>query len=184
MNMSERYPGEMLSVKVIPLTRSKFAIIDPEDYELVSQYKWRSLKHRSAWYAVASIPHPDGGYDSRGWRRYTTRSMHQLITGYPETDHQNGNGLDNRRCNLRPATSAQNAANRKRRSDNTSGHVGITWHKRYMKWQARIGYNGIQYHLGNYDRIQDAIAAYHVAAQSVFQEFASHCCNASPQLRN
>ena len=53
-------------------------------------------------------------------------------------DHANGDGLDNRWCNLRLATYGQNSANAGKRSNNTSGRKGVTWSKRAGKWEAQI----------------------------------------------
>lgn len=69
-----------------------------------------------------------------------------------EIDHINGNGSDNRWCNLREATHSQNAQNVPRR--------GVSWHKRYKKWGARLCLNSISYHIGWFETEQEALQAY------------------------
>ncbi len=76
-----------------------------------------------------------------------------------EIDHINGNGLDNRLCNLRAVTNAENSKNLRVFNTNTSGVTGVVWHKHYKKWQAQIGLNGKCIFLGRYKDIKDAISA-------------------------
>lgn len=97
----------------IELSRGLVAIIDEEDYWLVSQFKWRANPLRNdRFYARTRIPNGDK-------KMY----MHCLIAGFPpfHLDHINGDSLDNRRSNLRPATNSQNGANRPRTRNNKSG---------------------------------------------------------------
>jgi hypothetical protein len=78
-----------------------------------------------------------------------------------QLDHINGIKDDNRICNLREATTAQNQQNLRRpRSDNTSGYLGVTWDKRRGKWRAQIGTNGAIRHRGYFTTPEDAHQAY------------------------
>lgn len=81
-----------------------------------------------------------------------------------------GNGLDNRRSNLRPATRAQNNANRRLRRDNTSGYKGVSFYK--GKWKAQIMHAGKAYVLGCYDTKEEAFKVYCEAAKRFHGEFA------------
>lgn len=72
-----------------------------------------------------------------------------------EIDHINGNRSDNRITNLRSVCHYENMRNRKRGSDNTSGVMGVSWHKVNSKWRARIG----EELLGDFDKFEDAVAA-------------------------
>src|ERR1017187_6539686 len=112
----------------IPLTQGKFALIDDRDYWLVRQFTWCAQKTGRNWYARASVSHTQ------------CISMHRLLAGFPpfSLDHKNGNGLDNRRRNLRPATSSEQAMNRRLRNDNKTGFTGVYWHKRDGVWHAQI----------------------------------------------
>ncbi|WPJ68520.1 hypothetical protein OMDBNIEC_00034 [Salmonella phage STP-SP5] len=74
-----------------------------------------------------------------------------------QIDHDNGNGLDNRLINLNKSNKFINACNHKRRKDNTSGVTGVSFHKRYQKWQVRINNKGQRIHLGNYDTFEEAV---------------------------
>ena len=89
-----------------------------------------------------------------------------------ESDHKNGIKSDNRWSNLRQATSVQNAQNRKRRIDNTSGHKGVYWDTRYNHWYACITVNKKTLYLGSYKNNKAAaIDAYNKAARKYFGEF-------------
>lgn len=66
-------------------------------------------------------------------------------------DHINGNTVDNRISNLRDVPHIENCRNTKKRSDNTSGVLGVRWHKRDRKWAANITVSGKLIHIGNFD---------------------------------
>lgn len=76
-----------------------------------------------------------------------------------QLDHINRNRSDNRISNLRDVTNKQNHQNRSKSSNNTSGHPGVSWHKRYSKWQARIRHNYKLIHLGYFDTKEEALSA-------------------------
>ena len=76
-----------------------------------------------------------------------------------QIDHINRNKTDNRIANLREVTNKQNQQNASKRSDNTSGHPGVSWYKRDSKWQARIKHNQKDTHLGYFENLEEAIAA-------------------------
>lgn len=86
-------------------------------------------------------------------------------------DHVNGDGLDNRIVNLRPATASQNMANARLSNRNSSGEKGVSWNSRAKKWQAFIGVAGKNKNLGQFAVKADAIEAYRSAAQRYFGEF-------------
>lgn len=79
-------------------------------------------------------------------------------------DHSNGNRLDNRLENLRPATSSQNNANRVKSNNNTSKFKGVYWNKKRKKWHSQIQTNGKKYNLGLYEIEVDAARAYNESA--------------------
>lgn len=87
-------------------------------------------------------------------------------------DHKNGNRLDNRLQNLRPASPRLNQANRRIAKNNTSGVKGIIKEKGRTKWRARIRFHGKLLHLGAFDTKEEAAAAYASNAQRYFGEFA------------
>ena len=146
----------------IQLSGDKVAIVDSGDYEWLNQWKW---SHNGHGYAERVVTR-------NGIQKHIM--MHRLIINTPDnmdTDHVNHNGLDNRRCNLRICTTSQNQANQRIRSDNTSGKVGVSWHKTHKKWSANIRHNGKQVYLGLFDSIEDASNAYSAKAKELFGEF-------------
>ncbi len=151
------------------LAAGRSAIIDDEDFALVSQYRWNAWeRHRPGRsdgpYAQATIRLPNG--------RTTTIRMHSLIMGSPGVDHKNGDGLDNTRGNLRLATSVQNGANQRPNLGTSSAYKGVSWHRDRRKWQANIGVAGKQRYLGLFSDEEDAARAYDDAAREAFGEFA------------
>ena len=74
-------------------------------------------------------------------------------------DHINGDRVDNRIVNLRLVSYRENALNCKRPRHNTSGHVGVTWHKQASKWMAQVQFEGKCYYLGLFDDISLALDA-------------------------
>ncbi len=102
--------------------------------------------------------------------------MHREIMNFPKgllVDHRNNNTLDNRRANLRPATSSQNMVNRRRdKSKNSSQFRGVRFRKERGRWSAQITINGKTFWLGSYDNEIDAARAYDRAAMKYHGEFA------------
>lgn len=146
--------------KTIQLTRGQFAIVDDADYSELSQYKWTAIWDRTGnrWYAA------------RTEKRKSVR-MHQRIMGGLWIDHINGNGLDNRRENLRFCDRKQNQWNSKKRKG-TSQYKGVNLDKKAGKWRAQIKYNNRKIWLGRHDKEEDAALAYDSAARRLFGEFA------------
>lgn len=153
-------------MKTIPLTQGFSAIIDDEDFELVSKHKWHVHHSGKNHYAVANVTLPDG--------RRTTIQMHALILGNPGsiTDHKDGDGLKNTRSNLRPCTHQQNIFNQgvQAHVSKTSRYKGV--HLFEKKWLARIMINKKMNHLGSFENESDAARAYDRAAKELFGEFA------------
>lgn len=154
--------------KTIPLTQGKVAIVDDADFESLSKHKWYYLKG----YAVRKIRHDD---------KQRTIYMHHAILKPPlgfESDHLNGNGCDNRRCNLRSCTHSQNLRNsakpaHRRGNICSSKYKGVTWHKPARKWQAQIKLDGMNRYLGLFNDEQEAALRYNIEATKLFGEFAN-----------
>ena len=152
----------------IELTRGKVAVIDDADAGLLIGYNWEARKLHGVWYACGRV--------SRKVSQSRPRvNMHHLILGKnpgAQIDHRDGDGLNNRRDNLRPATHSQNQANQRRlRSDNTSGFKGVV--KAQGKWHARIWHQGKRINIGTFATAELAAAAYDNTAREVFGEFAA-----------
>jgi hypothetical protein len=91
--------------------------------------------------------------------------------GDDEIDHRDGNGLNNKWGNLRRGTTAQNQQNQRRaRSDNALGVLGVTFDSRRKKYRATIMKNGKQVHLGMHLTQEEASAAY-LSAKRKLHEF-------------
>lgn len=98
---------------------------------------------------------------------YVHRVAYVLMTGqYPVegVDHKNGNPADNRWCNLRAATHAENMQNRKKATHNTNPYKGVRKASTDGKWSARIVVDKHEQHLGTFSSAQAAYAAYRKAA--------------------
>ena len=147
--------------KLIPLTQGKFAIVDAEDYDHLMQWKWYVNKRRNISYAVRDIV-VDGKKKSI-W-------MHRLINDTPEhllTDHINGEGLDNRKANLRSVTHQENMINCGRWKKGGSKYRGVSWHKSNKCWIAQITVNCKNTWIGSYKTELEAKTAYDVKRAEV-----------------
>jgi hypothetical protein len=151
-------------MREIPLTHGAVAIVDDEDYLLVSRYRWVYVKR----------PSSTTGY---AFSLDIYREMGKFLVDRPagmEIDHVNGNGLDNRRSNLRICTSTENRRNRRKpRAPGASRFKGVR--PRNEKWRAEIKINGEHRCLGTYASEEDAAKAYDAAARELHGEFA--CLN-------
>jgi hypothetical protein len=150
----------------IPLTLGQYAIVDPEDYYALSKYNWFAVPSGSIYYAMRN--------DFVG-HKYAPVSMHRQIMSVPKwlvVDHINGNGLDNRRDNLRGITAAQNRFNRRKRAKASSKFKGVCWHKLSERWMVNISANRHRIFLGYFDNEIEAAKAYDEAAKQYHGEFA------------
>lgn len=140
------------------------ALIDPEEYERLSKFKWHvgGNKKCNTVYACS--------------RNGKTRiKMHRLIMDAKKgeiVDHINGCGIDNRRANLRLCTHSQNMGNMQRMACGSSQFKGVSWDKVKKRWFAKITVNYKQIALGRYKNEMDAARAYDLAAKKHFGSFA------------
>ena len=155
-------------MKTIGLTQGYKALVDDEDYELVNQFKWYADVRRRK---DGSIKRVYAGHDFCGKPR-RMQHMHCFVMGTKGVDHEDHNGLNNQKHNLRLAKQAQNCANTKKAINNTSGFKGVTWSRAAKKWMAQIMVKGKCIYLGIFTDIIDAARAHDVAALKHFGEFA------------
>lgn len=127
-------------------------IIDLEDVEKCKNHKWhKKHSNRGKYYVFTRIE----GKPIR---------LHRFVIDYYdlvlEIDHINGDSLDNRKENLRKITHQKNVQNQNKiPSNNASGYIGVGWDKRNKKWRAQIKTNKKVFHLGSFEKIEDAIIA-------------------------
>jgi hypothetical protein len=138
------------------------ALVDDEDFDAVSAGgKWYAKPRHRTFYAARN--HWLNG-------KSIHVQMHGLITGLNFVDHANGDGLDNRRVNLRVADRSQNMMNRAMNLNNKSGFKGV--HKDKTRWRAGIQVDRRRISLGGFATPEEAARAYDVAALHYFAEFA------------
>lgn len=151
-------------MKCIELTQGRVAIVSDEDFAELAQWRW--------YYARV-------GYAARRKRRPGRSSivvyMHREIMCSEfgqEVDHINRDRLDNRRENLRVATSSQNKFNQGKQANNTSGYKGVSFHKQRGRWVAEIWQFNKKHYLGLFETREAAAKAYNDAALRLHGEFA------------
>jgi hypothetical protein len=137
-------------------------LVDEQDAEWLSRYRWRAIRIRHTWYAVRA--------DSDG-----LVYMHREILDAPAgliVDHRDGNGLNNTRANLRLVTARENAINAAKRAGCSSRHRGVDWCKSMRAWRVRVWPDGREQLVGYYTTEEEAAEARRRAAVTVYGEFA------------
>ncbi len=106
-------------IRLIPLTQGQNVVVDAADYEYLCQWNWSAKRRQETFYAKR-VEYSGG--------RKKTIYMHRVIVGgdHAATDHRNGDGLDNRRLNLRPGSHRANMNNRKNSKDRNPKY-GSAW---------------------------------------------------------
>ncbi len=147
-------------MKTIPLTNGKVALVDDEDFEELSKYKWYyNLKNKSVC-ASGGIP-----------------MSHIILQTNKWVDHKDGNKLDFQRSNLRICTNSQNQQNkRKQKKKVSSKYKGVYFFRK--KWKTEISFRDIfgqraHIYLGSFHIEEEAAKTYDTAARKYFGEFAA-----------
>lgn len=155
--------GKTTLVKIIPLTQGKQAMVDNQDFDAVSKFKWHAIFDGWNWYAAKKV-------NGRCHR------MHTFLMEPPNgvfIDHKDGNGLNNQRRNLRICTHAQNLRNSRPKKSHTSKFKGVSWKKPNKCWTAQIKVGKKMKYLGLFTSERAAAEAYDFAADHYFGNFAS-----------
>jgi len=145
----------------VRLNNGMYEVVDDADYELVRVHNWTALHHRNTWYALTRV-------------KGKTVRMHRLIFNAPpgvQVDHKDGDGLNNRRGNLRDGSNSQNQANRHRVNSNT-GFKGVSRaydNFRDRPYLAKIG----RVHIGWFSTAKQAAIAYNEKAVELYGTFAN-----------
>jgi AP2 domain len=155
-------------MREVPVSGTWTALVDDEDYALVAEHTWSIHVTRSGnRYARCQSSH------GRGYRNPCRLLMHTLLTGWPRVDHEDRNGLNNQRSNLREASVSQNLANQRAVRGKGSRFKGVAWSG--WKWRADIRVDRKRTYLGSFSTEEAAAQAYDRAAMEKFGEFA--CTN-------
>lgn len=161
-------PLPNFQMKAIPLTNGGVTLIDDEDFEMVSKLKWY-------WMKTPSVHKRYVASSSSINNKTRMISLHRMLMGFPKgklIDHKNGDTLDNRKCNLRVCSNAENSRNRRKITGCSSRFKGVHWDKKCKKWHAKIKRDGKTRSLGFFDDEEAAARAYNVAAPLFHGEFA------------
>ena len=163
------------NIRLIHLTKFKFAIVDAEDFDRINKFFWCARHGTNTWYATRCKRTGEKTGNTFVW-------MHNMIVPPPKglmIDHANQNGLDNRKTNLRFATRAQNMQNRRKfKTGCTSKYKGVihrNYHNRRKLWNGYINVNRRRIHLGCFLTELEAARAYDEAARKYHKEYA--CLN-------
>lgn len=135
---------------------------DWEDFDKIKDYCWSECVSPTTGYHMLKAKKPQSN---------NTIAMSHLL-GFKHHDHINRNPLDNRKENFRPASPTENAQNRSKRKDNSSGITGVGWYKQTCKWLAHIRVNKKLINLGYFKDKNEAIVARLKAERQYFGEFA------------
>jgi hypothetical protein len=166
-------PAGPIFMKTLKLSKGFVALVDDADYERVSARDWYLVTHKTKRTVYAASTEGK-----------TKIRMHRFILGITDpkvqVDHEDHNGLNNQRHNLRFCNHQQNQANKpKQRGTYSSQFKGVRWDKQRNKWRAQLWVNGRKVYPGTFtDEVQAALA-YDAAAREHFGEFAY--CNFPPQ---
>lgn len=151
-------------MKEILFSKGRIALVDDDDFIWLSAHTW----HFHSGYAGTNLKVAN--------KKYKNALMHRMILGLTDSkisvDHINGNGLDNRKINLRICTHAQNSRNQRMAKNNKSGYKGVTWRARDNLWRATICINGKQIDVGMSKCKEKAARLYDEAAKKYHGEFA------------
>jgi hypothetical protein len=144
-------------MKQIPLTQGQFALVDDEDYEFLTRFKWHFEGNSRNRYAYTnfknSVSKP---------RQFRISMGVMLLNTYKtglQVDHIDGNGLNNQKENIRICNHIQNGWNRRKLQKCSSKYVGVSLDKKTLKWTARVRINGIRTYLGCFNSEEDAAIA-------------------------
>jgi len=166
-NRYELLPG---AVARVFLDHGLSTLIDAADLECVLRHHWRAdwhaSRHHSRCYVVASLW-------VNGRRKIIYLHRYLLEHDLPETDHRNGDTLDNRRANLRPATAQQNRHGyRQLLPGKSSRYRGVTWDKSRQRWKASLKHQGRSVSR-SFASEEDAARWYDEQARTYFGDFAT-----------
>ena len=154
-------------MKTIALTQGFVALVDDADFERASAFKWSASKTKTTVYGIRKVLTPTG--------RTKSQLLHRFIVGVTNprinVDHEDHNGLNCQRYNLRPCVRGENNGNQ-RKTHGTSEFKGVSWDASRGLWRACITIHNASKYLGRFHDERDAALVYDAAARAAFGEFA------------
>lgn len=157
-------------MRLIPLSQGLFAKVDDDDFDRVNQHKWTAAKSRDTYYAVHM-------FINAITNKRKSVSLHRFILNVDnpniEVDHENHDGLDCQKSNIRECTPSQNKKNVKSKRGSSSKYLGVSWYKQYNKWRAMIKFGNKHIFLGYFDDEIQCAKAYDKAARLYHKGFAN-----------
>lgn len=151
-------------MKLVPLSQGLFAKVDDLDFDIVSKFKWCAQKRKHGHHAARYFG-----------KKYVY--MHQMILATEKgvgVDHKDGDGLNNMRDNLRPATKRDNGRGFRHLKGKTSKFRGVCWHKAAQKWAVALTLvRSKTLYLGLYLDEVEAARVYDAAAREHYGAFAT-----------
>ena len=145
-------------------------ILDEEGIELYRKNTWHIVKHGKTFYLRTNLK-VKGKYYCKAFHR----ELLQLNNQKEVVDHINGNGLDNRKENLRICLQSENIKNQVRIKTKPwqSKYKGVFWNKKNKNWRSMIGVNGKRINIGSFTSEHAAAVAYNIEAKRQFGKFAN-----------
>lgn len=157
----------------IPLTKGHIATVDESDADLVNSY-WHAKVRvgRNAIYAARNAQRDGKRTEEHMHRIVLSRVIGRDLLDGEFVDHIDGNGLNNRRENLRVATAYENRYNLPAISSNKTGYKGVYLRKENNKYISTITFESKRIYLGEFATPEEAYKAYCDAAKKYHGEFA------------
>lgn len=163
----------------ISLNKNFVAIVD-DDYAHLADNKWTVYESSKTSYATR--------INYLGDNKKEKLYLHRVIMNAPKgviVDHINGDGLDNRKENLRFATKSENLCNRSR----TNGRIydlpkGVTMDKRkkVKKYIVQVCFGGKCQYRAYFETVGEAEEAYIEKSAKIQKDFSYHTSrNTSPK---
>lgn len=153
--------------KLLLVNSDKQVLLDDEDYEKVKRWRW---KIESKWdHVLLSESQGEGAFIPNPPR------IEELIINIPSRHrvyHKNHDPFDCQKKNLVVLTNSQFEGTKPPQSNSDTGLKGVSWHKKFKRWQAVIHVNGKLQYLGRFVDIRDAARTYNDAALKYFGEYA------------
>ena len=147
-------------------------IVSSKDEDL-TEWNWSVYKNVRNSYAIKVKRTKEGFVTSYMHRIILERKLGRELGSGEQVDHTNGDGLDNRRENLRLATNAENARNRSAQENNTSGYKGVSFDKKRKKWVAQLWFNNKKVLFSRHNTPEEAHEAYKKAACKYHNAFSN-----------